>query len=130
MGLQHLFTEACADLAYGLVFLRVGIVTSQEEGAVDICTLSLAVISSDHDEVERVTHTSQVILLELDISSLLARSNEGRRIDTHLQPIYTPPTWFVKAGVGIQHLDHEAFTSILHTVLKECLYLVRSFAVI
>ena len=65
MRLKRLVAEAGADLTNGLILLRVGVVTSEQERAVDVCTLALAIVSADDHEIERVAYTRKVVLLEL-----------------------------------------------------------------
>jgi hypothetical protein len=63
MGLQCLFAEASADLADRLVFFRVGVIASQQEGAIDICAFSLAKVCADDSKIEGVADTSEIIFL-------------------------------------------------------------------
>jgi len=51
MCLEHFFTEASTDLAYCLVFFRIGIVASKEEGAIYICSLALSVVPANNNQV-------------------------------------------------------------------------------
>lgn len=48
---------------------------------------------------------------------------------THLQPIHTPPTRLVRRILGLQHLHHQPFTRILHTLLQERLNLIRRLSI-
>ena len=66
--LEHLLREAGADLADGLVRLRVGVVAREEEGAVDGGALAAAVVAADDDEVERIADAGEVVLLDLQRS--------------------------------------------------------------
>ena len=67
MGLQRLLAEPGADLTYRLVLLRVGVVAREQERAVDVRALALAVVRPDDDEVERVADPGEVVFLELRI---------------------------------------------------------------
>ena len=67
MALQHLLTETRADLTDGLISFGFCVVTRQEEGAVDICAFTLPVVSSNDNEIQRVTNPSEIILFHLSI---------------------------------------------------------------
>ena len=49
---------------------------------------------------------------------------------TCLQPIYTPPTWFIMTSVRIENLDHETLASILDTLIQERLDGFRGISII
>jgi len=66
--LEHLLGEAGADLADGLVRLRVRVVAREEEGAVDGRALAATVVAADDDEVERIADAGEVVLLDLQRS--------------------------------------------------------------
>lgn len=57
-----LIAKTSPDLAYSLIFLTVIVVTSQEKAAVCSSTFAFAVVPSDYEKVESVTHAFQVIL--------------------------------------------------------------------
>ena len=78
MLLQILVAESRSQLAHRLEFLRVHIVARQQKGSKRSRSLSLSIIPSDGNEVQRVSQVLQVVLLQLPVKSL---SN------THLQPI-------------------------------------------
>lgn len=63
--LERLVAEPGADLADRLVLLRVGVVTREQERAVDVRALALAVVGAYDDEVERVADAREVVFLEL-----------------------------------------------------------------
>lgn len=63
--LEDLLREAGADVADRLVSVGVGVVAGQEEGSVDGRALALAIVGSEHDEVEGVAYAGQVVLLDL-----------------------------------------------------------------
>lgn len=72
--LQELLAEASADLADRLVVLAVGVVACEQERAVPVRALALAVVRADDDQVERVAYAGQVVLLQLSVS-VAASSN-------------------------------------------------------
>ena len=53
------------DLAYDLVFFILLVVTSQQIASIFTCPFPTAVKSTNHNQIQCVTHTFQVILLEL-----------------------------------------------------------------
>lgn len=63
MRLQRLLAEPGADLAYRLVLLGVGVVAREQERAVDVRPLALAVVRADDDEVERIADAREVVFL-------------------------------------------------------------------
>lgn len=48
---------------------------------------------------------------------------------THFEPIDTPSAGLIIARVSVQHLHHQPLTSILDTVVQECLNLLRRFGI-
>ena len=46
-----------------------------------------------------------------------------------LQPVDTPPTWFIETFVAVQHLHHETLAAVLDALFQEYLNFVRGFAV-
>jgi hypothetical protein len=67
---EHLFRESGTDLASRLEVLRVGIVTREQEGAINVRPFPLAVIGTNHDEIARVTNTGEVVFLELERNNM------------------------------------------------------------
>lgn len=65
MRLERLVAEPGADLADRLVLLGVCVVTREQERAVDVRALALAVVGAYDDEVERVADAREVVFLEL-----------------------------------------------------------------
>lgn len=65
MHLQHLLTESGTDLADGLILFGVGVKTSEQERSIDVRALAFAVVPTNDNEVERITNTSEVVLLQL-----------------------------------------------------------------
>lgn len=62
---QLFFAKAGSDLADGLVFLRVGVVTSEEVGSVPLCALASAIIPPDNGQVKTIARALEVVLLNL-----------------------------------------------------------------
>ena len=77
MRLQRLLAEPGADLAYRLILLCVRVVAREQERAVDVRALALAVVRADDDEVERVADAGEVVFLELRIRSASVMSAIG-----------------------------------------------------
>lgn len=54
--LEDLLGESGADVADRFVRIGEGVVAGEKEGAVDRCTLALAVVRSQNDEIKRVAY--------------------------------------------------------------------------
>ena len=46
-----------------------------------------------------------------------------------LEPVDTASGRLIVACFTLQHLDHETFTAVFNTLIKECLNVLRRFAV-
>ena len=113
--LQILVAESGAQLTHRLEFLRVHIVARQQEGSKRSRSLSLSIISSDGNEVQRVSQVLQVVLLQLPVKS---PSN------AHLQPVERSLRWLV-GGVVHQRFHHQTLTSVRHRLHQKRLHLLR-----
>lgn len=130
MLLQHLVTEACAQLhltltshshlADALVLLIVRIITRQQEGTIVSCALAFSVISSDGDQVQRVTQILQIVLLQLHVIS---------HRTPHLQPVQRAFRWLIGRIVH-QRLHHQPFTAIRHRLHQKLLHLLCIFQLV
>ena len=60
-----LFGKARAELADRLVGFRFTVVARQQEGAVPLRSLALAIVAADDDQIEAVSRAGKVILLDL-----------------------------------------------------------------
>lgn len=78
MGLQDLFAKSCTDFANCLVLFAVCIITSEEEGAVDVGSFAFAVIPANYNQVERVADAGKIIFLELSVYKLVQRDRVSR----------------------------------------------------
>lgn len=65
MLFQLFLRESGTELADRLVRRRLRIVAGKMEGSVDVRAFSSTVITSDYDEIERVSDSLEVIFLEL-----------------------------------------------------------------
>lgn len=65
MTLKIFVREARANLANHLIRLRLFVEASEMERSVDSGTFASPKVGANHDEIERVAHASEVILLEL-----------------------------------------------------------------
>lgn len=63
---EDLFGEAGADVAYGFVAVCCWVVACKEEGAVNRGSFSSAVVCTEDDEVQGVSYTSEIVLLDLE----------------------------------------------------------------
>lgn len=128
MRLECFFAESGANLAYRLILLPIGVVARKQEGAVHVCTLTLAVVSSDHDQVQGISDTRKVVLLDLYTLRVNAYKTEVESIN-YLEPVDTASARCIIARFCFQHLDHEALAAILDTFFQERLDLVHGVAV-
>lgn len=130
MRLQRFVAESGADFADRLVLLRIRVVAREQERAVDVRTLALAVVRADDDEVERVANAREVILLELrthrETGLRWEQSSRGR---AHLEPIDSSPARLIVAQLALEHLHHEAFAAVLDALFQERLDLICRLAV-
>jgi hypothetical protein len=62
---EDLFGETGANVADCFVGFGGGVPASEEECAVDGGTLALAVVCTEHYQIERVTDSGKVVLLDL-----------------------------------------------------------------
>ena len=83
--------KASADVAHGFEDLLGGVVAAEEERTVDTRAFSLAEVSAQHDQVERVADSGKVVLF-------------------HFEPVATALAWFITRFGGVKHLHHESFT--------------------
>lgn len=63
---EVLITEAGADLAEGLVLVTLAVVAAQQEASVHAGAFPTAEVPSQHHRVDGITHTLQVVFLQLE----------------------------------------------------------------
>lgn len=127
MRLQDFLAKPCSDFADRLELFGVGVIASEEECAVHVCTLAFAVVAAYNDQVQGITNTCKIIFLEL--SQSVSKDIHCLYIVSYLQPIDTSPTWLIEARITFKHLDHESFTPVLDTLLQEGLNLLYALRI-
>lgn len=65
MRLENFLAEACANFAYSLELLGIGIVAGEKKRAINICAFAFAIVASDDHKIKRVSNTSKVVFFEL-----------------------------------------------------------------
>lgn len=65
MHLQSFFAETSANFADGLEFFRLGVVAGEEECPIDVCALSLTIVTTHDNQIKGVTNARKIVFLEL-----------------------------------------------------------------
>uniref|UniRef100_A0A182UFZ4 Uncharacterized protein n=1 Tax=Anopheles melas TaxID=34690 RepID=A0A182UFZ4_9DIPT len=105
VALQIVVGEAGPDLADRLVLLVLLVVAGEQEAPVRAGTLAPAPVAPDHDQIERIAHPGQVVLLELE-------------------PVARPLRYLVRRLAG-QRFHHQALAVAAHRLVQEALQLVQ-----
>ena len=129
MSLQSFFAKPCTNLADGLELFRVAVVASKEKSSIHICSFAFAIVSPDDDEVQRVSHSSKVVFLELLVIQMVQLQVHAWSQQIYLQPVDTSTTGFIETCIRVKHFDHKAFTAIFNALFQKTLYFFRGFAI-
>uniref|UniRef100_A0A8W7P931 Uncharacterized protein n=1 Tax=Anopheles coluzzii TaxID=1518534 RepID=A0A8W7P931_ANOCL len=105
VALQIVVGEAGPDLADRLVLLVLLVVAGEQEAPVRAGPLAPAPVAPDHDQIERIAHPGQVVLLELE-------------------PVARPLRYLVRRLAG-QRFHHQALAVAAHRLVQEALQLVQ-----
>lgn len=74
---QHLVGEPGTDLASRLILFRIGVIACEQECSIGVGSLALSIVSTNDDQVTRISYSGEVILLELFICRNVSQSPCG-----------------------------------------------------